>query len=81
MQNQMKLGQRVLFYHSNCKEPGIAGLAEISKEGYPDRKLLAMALYQQLTLSTRHGVGFRTPLLRPQIGREQPKMVYGRSEV
>jgi predicted RNA-binding protein with PUA-like domain len=38
MQNQMKLGHRVLFYHSNCKVPGIAGLAEISKEGYPDRK-------------------------------------------
>jgi predicted RNA-binding protein with PUA-like domain len=32
----MKLGDMVLFYHSNCKSPGIAGIAKIVKEGYPD---------------------------------------------
>ncbi|CAG8525518.1 14442_t:CDS:2 [Funneliformis mosseae] len=32
--NMYKL--QVLFYHSNCKTPGIAGLAEIVKEAYPD---------------------------------------------
>jgi predicted RNA-binding protein with PUA-like domain len=26
----------VFFYHSNCKEPGIVGIAKIVKEGYPD---------------------------------------------
>jgi predicted RNA-binding protein with PUA-like domain len=26
----------VLFYHSNCKEPGIAGIAEVSSTAYPD---------------------------------------------
>jgi predicted RNA-binding protein with PUA-like domain len=32
----MKLGDKVLFYHSNCKVPGVAGLAEVSKEAFPD---------------------------------------------
>jgi len=27
----------VLFYHSNCKEPGIVGIAEIASEPYPDQ--------------------------------------------
>ncbi|KAF8592238.1 DUF55-domain-containing protein [Ramaria rubella] len=33
----MKIGDKVLFYHSNTKNPGIAALAEVSKEAYPDR--------------------------------------------
>jgi predicted RNA-binding protein with PUA-like domain len=37
MRDQMKVGDPVLFYHSNCKEPGIAGLAEVAKLAYPDR--------------------------------------------
>ena len=36
MRDQMRLGDGVLFYHSSCPEPGIAGLAEISKLAYPD---------------------------------------------
>lgn len=32
----MKTGDRVLFYHSNCKSPGIAAFAEVSREAYPD---------------------------------------------
>ncbi|RUP46279.1 PUA-like domain-containing protein [Jimgerdemannia flammicorona] len=36
MRDRMKTGDKVLFYHSNCKEPGIAGIAEIAREGYPD---------------------------------------------
>ncbi|XP_025320643.1 thymocyte nuclear protein 1 isoform X4 [Canis lupus baileyi] len=32
----MKLEQKAFFYHSNCKEPGIAGLVKIVKEAYPD---------------------------------------------
>jgi len=38
MRDQMQVGDGVLFYHSNCVEPGIAGLAEVSKPAYPDRK-------------------------------------------
>ena len=36
MRDQMKVGDKVLFYHSNCEEPGIAGLAEVSALAYPD---------------------------------------------
>ncbi|KAM9033231.1 thymocyte nuclear protein 1 isoform 2-T2 [Sarcophilus harrisii] len=32
----MKVGEEAFFYHSNCKEPGIAGLMKIVKEAYPD---------------------------------------------
>ncbi|MDH4235091.1 MAG: EVE domain-containing protein [Gallionella sp.] len=36
MRDQMKAGDGVLFYHSNCKEPGIAGIAKVSSTAYPD---------------------------------------------
>ncbi len=36
MRDEMKKGDLVLFYHSNCKEPGIVGIARIVKEAYPD---------------------------------------------
>ena len=36
MRDQMKKGDQVFFYHSNCKQPGIVGIAEIVKEAYPD---------------------------------------------
>jgi predicted RNA-binding protein with PUA-like domain len=32
----MKLGDRVFFYHSNALPPGIAGVAEVAKLAYPD---------------------------------------------
>lgn len=36
MRDAMKLGDQVFFYHSNCEQPGIAGIMEVAKEGYPD---------------------------------------------
>ncbi len=36
MRDQMRVGDKVLFYHSSCAEPGIAGLAKVSKRAYPD---------------------------------------------
>ncbi|XP_063401429.1 thymocyte nuclear protein 1-like isoform X1 [Mytilus trossulus] len=36
MRDQMKIGHKVFFYHSNCKEPGIAGICKIVKESYVD---------------------------------------------
>jgi len=36
MRDQMSVGDGVLFYHSNCKEPGIAGIARVSSNVYPD---------------------------------------------
>ncbi|HEX7983082.1 MAG TPA: EVE domain-containing protein [Duganella sp.] len=36
MRDQMKDGDGVLFYHSSCPEPGIAGLAVVVGGPYPD---------------------------------------------
>jgi predicted RNA-binding protein with PUA-like domain len=36
MKNDMRVGDRVFFYHSSCPEPGIAGIAEVSAPAYPD---------------------------------------------
>lgn len=36
MMNDMEKGDQVLFYHSNSKPPGVAGLATVSKKAQPD---------------------------------------------
>jgi predicted RNA-binding protein with PUA-like domain len=36
MRDEMKVGDGVLFYHSNCEVPGVVGIAEIAQEAYPD---------------------------------------------
>ena len=36
MRDQMKKGDQVFFYHSNCKVPGIVGIAQVARESYPD---------------------------------------------
>ncbi len=36
MRDQMKLGDRVLFYHSSADPPAVAGTAVIAREAYPD---------------------------------------------
>lgn len=36
MRDEMRPGDGVLFYHSSCAEPGIAGLAEVASAPYPD---------------------------------------------
>jgi predicted RNA-binding protein with PUA-like domain len=36
LRDQMKKGDLAFFYHSNCELPGIAGVVEIVREGYPD---------------------------------------------
>ena len=36
MKNDMKSGDLILFYHSSCDVPGVAGLARVLKEAYPD---------------------------------------------
>ena len=37
MMRDMKVGDGVLFYHSSCPQPGIAGLAEVSRLAVPDK--------------------------------------------
>ena len=36
MRDEMRTGDRVLFYHSNAKPPGVVGVAEVVKNAYPD---------------------------------------------
>jgi predicted RNA-binding protein with PUA-like domain len=36
MRDEMRVGDGVLFYHSSCPEPGVAGLAEVCSAAYPD---------------------------------------------
>ena len=36
MRDDMRVGDRALFYHSSCAEPGIAGIVEIAHRAYPD---------------------------------------------
>jgi len=36
MRDQMRVGDLVFFYHSNCDEPGIVGVMKVVKAGYPD---------------------------------------------
>lgn len=36
MRDGMRVGDKVFFYHSNCAEPGIVGVAEVATDAYPD---------------------------------------------
>jgi predicted RNA-binding protein with PUA-like domain len=36
MLNKMQIGDGVLFYHSSCPQPGVAGLARVASAAYPD---------------------------------------------
>jgi len=36
MRDQMRVGDGVLFYHSSCEVPGIAGIARVASGAYPD---------------------------------------------
>jgi predicted RNA-binding protein with PUA-like domain len=36
MRDRMRIGDGVLFYHSSCAEPGVAGIAEVCSAPYPD---------------------------------------------
>jgi predicted RNA-binding protein with PUA-like domain len=36
LRDQMQLGDRVLFYHSNANPPAVAGIARVVRTGYPD---------------------------------------------
>lgn len=36
LRDDVKKGDLVFFYHSNCDEPAIVGVAEVVRESYPD---------------------------------------------
>jgi predicted RNA-binding protein with PUA-like domain len=37
LRDEIKVGDLGLFYHSSCTPPGIAGIVEVVKKGYPDQ--------------------------------------------
>ena len=36
LRDEMKIGDDVLFYHSSCKVPAVAGIAKVASAAYPD---------------------------------------------
>lgn len=40
MRDEFKIGQQVFIYHSNTQPPGIAGIAQVVREAYPDHTAL-----------------------------------------
>jgi predicted RNA-binding protein with PUA-like domain len=40
LRDEIKRGDRVLFYHSACKEPAVVGTAVVARSGYPDSHAL-----------------------------------------
>ena len=36
MRDDMKIDDSILFYHSNCTQPGVVGLMKVVRESYPD---------------------------------------------
>ena len=36
LRDEMKKGDKAFIYHSSCDEPGIVGIVDITREGYPD---------------------------------------------
>ena len=36
MRDLMQVGDGVLFYHSSCPDPGVAGIVRVSASAYPD---------------------------------------------
>ena len=36
MRDGMRVGDGILFYHSSCAVPGVAGIAEVASTTYPD---------------------------------------------
>ena len=62
MRDKMRIGDRVLFYHSNAKPPGVAGIAEVCRESYPD--------FTQFDASNKY--------FDPKATEENPRLVHGR---
>jgi predicted RNA-binding protein with PUA-like domain len=60
MRDDMALGDGVLFYHSSCPEPGVAGLASVASTAYPDE-----TQFQP-----------RSPYFDPRSGHAAPRWVH-----
>ena len=51
MRDQMKKGQLAFFYHSNCKTPGIAGIAEVKLYKTYKKQLIQWPTLPELEIS------------------------------
>lgn len=60
MRDDMKVGDGVLFYHSSCPEPGVAGLASVASAAYPDETQFLP----------------RSPYFDPRSGHAAPRWVH-----
>jgi predicted RNA-binding protein with PUA-like domain len=83
MREDMHVGDGVLFYHSSCPEPGIAGLAEVSSAAYPDATQFDPASPYYDAASKRGNPRWvhvdvrlvrKTPLLSLRAMREAPQL-------
>jgi predicted RNA-binding protein with PUA-like domain len=83
MRDQMKVGDGVLFYHSSCPEPGVAGLAEVASGPYPDETQFDPKSHYFDPKSTREAPRWqlvdvklvrKTPLLPLKRMRDTPKL-------
>lgn len=60
MRDAMRIGDGVLFYHSSCPQPGIAGVAEVASAAYPDATQFDPA----------------SPYFDPKSARESPRWLH-----
>lgn len=60
MRDDMRVGDGVLFYHSSCAQPGIAGIAQVASNAYPDATQFDPA----------------SPYFDPKSSREQPRWLH-----
>ncbi len=60
MRDEMAIGDDVLFYHSSCAEPGIAGIAKVASAPYPDPTQFDPA----------------SPYFDPKASRESPRWIH-----
>ena len=83
MRDAMRVGDDVLFYHSSCAEPGIAGLARVASAPYPDPTQFdpASPYFDPRSLPEKPrwllvDVAFvrKTPLLPLQVMRTRPEL-------
>ncbi len=83
MRDEMQVGDGVLFYHSSCPEPGVAGLAEVSRLAYADETQFDPAGKYHDPKSTRESprwmnvdvrIVAKTELLPLAVMRERPEL-------
>ena len=55
LRDEMKRGDLAFFYHSNCDETGVAGIAEVVPQGYPDPTAFDPRDYPRVIPTVRAG--------------------------